>query len=176
MNKSRSHYQTGFVICVLLLLWNIWLLASGATHDRAAAWGAMFVFALFAAAFALPSFRRQPKNLYRAPSPRVPGKFPRVILFYGVKIVVPQRKKKLIEKIEADRSAGLNQAGLETISAYIGKSYFCYVGRNLGTVGLDFAGHIHYSVDSLSEISADVQARLKESGTMGTPSFHMWKS
>lgn len=162
---------------MLLLVLDVWMLASGTTHDRAVAWGAMFVFALFAAAFALPSFRKQPKNLYRAPAPRVPGKFPRVILFYGVKIVLPQRKKRLIEKIESDRSsAGLKQAGLETISGYIGKSYFCYVGRKLGTVGLDFAGHIHYSVDSLAEISADVQASLRESGTTGTPSLHMWKS
>ncbi|HET9366167.1 MAG TPA: hypothetical protein VFP71_14270 [Candidatus Angelobacter sp.] len=162
---------------MLLLVLDVWMLASGATHDRAAAWGAIFVFALFAAAFALPLFRKQPKNLYRVPAPRVPGKFPHVILFYGVKTVVPQRKKKLIAKIEADRSSvGLKQAGLEAISGFIGKNYFCYVGRKLGIVGLDFAGHIHYSVDSLAEISADVQARLKKSGTMGTPSFHMWKS
>lgn len=106
-----------------------------------------------------------------------PCKFPHVILFYGVKTVVPQRKKKLIAKIEADRSSvGLKQAGLEAISGFIGKNYFCYVGRKLGIVGLDFAGHIHYSVDSLAEISADVQARLKESGTVGAPSLHMWQS
>lgn len=177
MNKSRSSYRGKFVICVLLLVLDIWMLASGATHDRAAAWGAMFFLAMCAVAFALPSFRKQPQNQFRAPSPRVPGKFPRVVLFYGVKIVVPQRKKKLIEKIESHRSStGLKQAGLETISGCIGKTYFCYVGRNLGTVGLDFVGHIHYSVDSLSEISADVQNRLKESGTTGTPSFHLWQS
>lgn len=162
---------------MLLLVLDVWLLVSGATQDHVAAWVAMCVFGLFAVAFALPAFRKQPQNLSRASAPRVPGKFPRVVFFYGVKIVVPHRKKKLIEKIEADRSsAGFKQAGVETISGYIGKTYFCYVGRNLGTVGLDFAGHIHYSVDSLSKISADVQARLKESGTTGTPSFHMWQS
>lgn len=177
MNKSRSSYQVSFVICVLLLVLDVWMLASGATHDRAAAWGAMFVFGLFAAAFALPSFRKQPENLFRPAPPRVPGKFPRVVLFYGVKIVVPQRNKKLIGKIESDRSsAGLKQAGLETISGSTAGNYFCYIGRHLGTVGLDFAGHIHYSVDSLVEVSADVQTSLKESGTTGTPSFHMWQS
>lgn len=177
MNKSRSSFQKGFVICVLCLILNVWLLVSGTTRDRAGGWGGIFFFGLCAAAFALPAFRKQREPLYRAPASRGPGKFPRVVLFYGVKIVVPQRKKKMIEKIEADRSsAGFKQAGVETISGYIGKTYFCYVGRNLGTVGLDFAGHIDYSVDSLSKISADVQARLKESGTTGSPSFHLWQS
>ncbi len=177
MNKSRSSYQVGFAICVLFLVLDVWLLASGSTQDRAAAWVVMCVFGLFAAAFALPSFRKQPQNHFRTPAPRVPGKLPRVVLFYGVKIVVPQRKKKLIQKIEADRSSvGLKQAGLETISGSAVGNYFCYIGRRLGTVGLDFTGHIHYSIDSLSKISADVQTRLKESGTTGTPSFHLLQS
>lgn len=177
MNKSRSSYQKGFVVCTLFLVLDVWMLVSGTTRDRVAAWGGMFLFALFAAAFALPAFGLLPPKKSFTPVLRRPGTFPRVVLFYGVKIVISRRKKKLIEKIEADRSsAGLKQAGVETISGYIGKTYFCYFGRNLGTVGLDFAGHIHYSVDSLSKISADVQARLKESGTIGTPSFHMWQS
>ncbi len=161
---------------MLCLILDVWLLVSGATQDRAVAWGAMFVFALFSVAFALPTFGLHRKKSL-TPVLRRPGTFPRVVLFYGVKILIPQRKKKLIEKIEADRSsAGLKQAGVETISGYIGKTYFCYVGRTLGTVGLDFAGHIQFSIDSLSKISADVQARLKESGTTGSASFHMWQS
>jgi hypothetical protein len=132
MNKSRSSYQAGFVICVLFLVLDVWMLASGATHDRAAAWGAMFVFALFAAAFALPSFRKRQENVFQGASPRVPGKFPRVVLFYGVKIVIPQKKKKLVEKIEADcSSAGLKQAGLEAISGSTAGNYVCYIGRRL---------------------------------------------
>jgi hypothetical protein len=176
MNESRSSYQIGFVICLLCLTLDVWFLASRATQDRVAAWVTLFVFALFATAFALPAFGRPQKRHFMTTRLRRPGAFPRVVLFYGVKIVTPAKKKKLIEKIEADRLAGLRQAGVETISGYSGKTYFCYAGRKLGTIGLDFAGHIHYGIDSLAEISADVRTRLKESGTTGTPSLHLWQS
>ncbi|HET9283035.1 MAG TPA: hypothetical protein VFR24_13835 [Candidatus Angelobacter sp.] len=179
MNKSRSGNPANFIICLLFVNLGIWRLVSGTTH-RADAWAAVFFFGLCAAAalgrllgYWPPRFERQsPRTL----ASRHPGDAPRVVLFYGVKIVVPRRKKKQIEAIETEKDRAAQQTGLETISGYIGKTYFCYIGRKLDTVGVHFSGHVHYSIDSLAEISADVQARLKESGTTGMPSFHMWQS
>lgn len=172
MNKSPSRYRVAFAICVLLLVWNVWMLASGATQDRAPGWGWMVALGLFTAALALPAFGRMPQKTPPRPVLRRPGEFPRVVLIYGVKIIIPARKKKQIDVIEADKDRA-KQAGLETISGYMGKTYFCYVGQKLGTVGLDFSGHIHYGVDSLAQISADVRARLKQHGLKDSPSFHL---
>lgn len=67
MNKSRSSYQKGFVVCTLFLVLDVWMLVSGTTRDRVAAWGGMFLFALFAAAFALPAFGLlPPKKVFYA--------------------------------------------------------------------------------------------------------------
>ena len=177
MNMSRLGNLAGLIISVLFLVANVWLLASGATHDRAGAWGAMFFFG-FCAAVALgrllgywpPRFERQPPRTWVS---RPSGEAPRVVLSYGIQIVIPRRKKKRIEAMETLKDRAAKQTGLETMSGYAGKTYFCYIGRKLDTVGVDFSEHVHYSIDSLAEISADVQARLKEYGLKETPKFHV---
>jgi len=177
MNMSRLGNLAGFIICVLFLVMDVWLLASGATRDRAVAWAGMFFFGLLAAAalgrllgYWPPRFERQPP---RTPVSHRSGEAPRVVLSYGIQIVIPRRKKKRIEAIETVKDRVAKQTGLETISGYTDKTYFCYIGRKLDTVGVYFSEHIHYGIDSLAEISADVQARLKEYGLKDTPSFHI---
>lgn len=64
--------------------------------------------------------------------------------------------------------------GLETYTGRMtdGEDYFLYVGRKLASLGLEHDQYVTQSVEQLSSLAVDVEAKLRAAGFAQSPELH----
>lgn len=99
------------------------------------------------------------------------------VAFYGVKIELDPDDEDVLDRCGADtdpRCVTAIAAGLDTWSGRRtdGVDYFLLIGRRLGLLGHEHAGHVAIDARSLADVAADVGQALDALGHRA-PAVHL---
>jgi len=99
------------------------------------------------------------------------------IAVYGVKFALDRDNEDELDACGAEidpRCLAAKRAGLESFSGRMsdGEDYFLFIGRKLARLGIEHDQHATQSIDRLSSIVSDVNAKLKVAGFAQSPELH----
>ena len=99
------------------------------------------------------------------------------ISVYGVKIALDPGDEDELDACGAEtdpRCLAAKRAGLESFSGRMTdrEDYFLFIGRRLAWLGIEHDQHSTQSIERLSSVASDVNAKLKMAGFSQPPDLH----
>jgi hypothetical protein len=99
------------------------------------------------------------------------------VAIYGVKITLDPEDEEELDACGAQtdpRCLAAKRAGLESHSGRMtdGEDYFLFIGRTIAWLGIEHDQHATQSIERLSSIAIDVNAKLKLAGFEQPPELH----
>lgn len=99
------------------------------------------------------------------------------IAFYGIKFELDPDDEDGLDACDTGADARCLKArhvGLETYTGRMtdGEDYFLYIGTRLASLGIEHDQYVTQSVEQLSALAADVQAKLRAAEFPQSPELH----
>ena len=99
------------------------------------------------------------------------------IAFYGIKFELDPDDEEGLDACDAGtdaRCVKARQAGLETYTGRMtdGEDYFLYIGKRLASLGIEHDQYVTLSVEQLTSLCADVNAKLRTADFPQPPELH----